>query len=51
MTQYIDMRSIFEIMVVEERGSGSRETMCWWEQEGIRFGDEGRGTDEFEVDQ
>ena len=50
MVQYIKTRPIFELAVADERRPGYPETMRWWEQEGIRFGNEGRGMDKSEAD-
>ena len=50
MVQYISIRTIFNIAVVEEKRPGSPVSMLWWEQYGVRFGNEGRVADESEVD-
>ena len=41
---------IFDLLVAEERRTGSLATIIWWEQEGIRLGNEGRGADESEME-
>ena len=47
--QYISTRPIFDIAVTKEQRSGSPESMLWWEQEEVWFGNEGRGTEELEL--
>ena len=51
VAQYIYTRLIFDIVVTEERQPGYPSIMYWWEQEGMQFGNEGRGTDELDVNQ
>ena len=42
MVQYTTTRSIFDILVAEGRRPGYPATIHWWDQEEIRFVDEGR---------
>ena len=49
MDQYTSTQPIFDIAMVEERRPVSPTILRWWEQGGIRFGGEGRGTDELEM--
>ena len=48
MSQYITTQPIFDLKLAEERVPGSPTTICWWEQEGMRFGHEGWGTENLE---
>ena len=49
-TKYIAKRTIFDIAMEEDMRPGPPAIMSWWEQEVIRFGNEGRRTYESDLE-